>query len=208
MERLLAPGLLVLLLPALTRGEGRRLHGPRTGRPAGSLPGAGPGAAGSAAQRGAAGTGARQRRGEIPVGTGTGARRPRGGVREWVPRGNRGSVPRDAQGPRSALEGEPGPEPCWESGAEPRGGGRSSGEPRPERRGGSAAEPGAESPGSLPPRRRSGPPGAAARCPGLPRGAALAAVGGTELGTGGAGARPGGGARKAAALLLLFCESF
>lgn len=33
--------------------------------------------------------------------------------------------------------------------------------------------------GSVPRRRRSGPPGAGARCPGLPRGAALAAVGGS-----------------------------
>lgn len=94
MERLLAPGLLVLLLPALTRGEGRR--GPRAGRPgtrqevcrergrARRLPRSRLGTAGHGGDRSAA-----------PSGGG-------GGGGGHGPRGNRDSVPRGAWGPGSA----------------------------------------------------------------------------------------------------------
>lgn len=103
MERLLAPGLLVLLLPALTRGE-RRRRGPRSGRPgalrkfveSGAGRGGGPGP--GWAPRGTAGTRTRRRRGVRDAGSpwepglgvagclgtelssrgGTGARRRRG----------------------------------------------------------------------------------------------------------------------------------
>lgn len=73
MERLLAPGLLVLLLPALTRGEGRRANGARTRRFSsrwGSLTGSGvcPGP-GWAPERWKEGGGGGV--GVTPVGTGT-----------------------------------------------------------------------------------------------------------------------------------------